>query len=290
MQTQWLPTNKVYRAIVDTPDAETREHIFKDTFITPYERQFSMMGQSPMESARAFGYLMPEDLTTLPDALLKLEASDAWTRGEEALRTGAARWESYDIPLETVTGSIVLLKRGNPDGFGYAGAIDFATYKQFAITYDAPDERNMSLLPGAVVHELHHLVRSKVCPGNMMTFNLAEYIAMEGLAESFASAVYGEDMVGLYVTYISNEDLEKARMLIGAALDVTGFDKLRGYVFGGSSAHQYGFEAVDGMPKFGGYAVGYHAVQAYLKRTGKIIEEATFISGEEIMRESGYFG
>jgi uncharacterized protein YjaZ len=85
----------------------------------------------------------------------------------------------------------------------------------------------------------------------MMSFNLAEYIAMEGLAESFASAIYGEDMVGLYVTYISDEDLEKARILIGAALDVTGFDKLRGYVFGGSSTDQYGFEAVGGMPECG---------------------------------------
>ena len=54
-----------------------------------------MTGGSPVETARAFGYLMPEDLTTLPDALLKLEASDAWTRGYETLCTSAARWDNY---------------------------------------------------------------------------------------------------------------------------------------------------------------------------------------------------
>ena len=49
-----------------------------------------------------------------------------------------------------------------------------------------------------------------------------------------------------------------------------------------------GFPAV-GMPDFGGYAHGYHVVQAYLQRTNNTIEEATFISATEIVAESGYF-
>jgi uncharacterized protein YjaZ len=39
-----------------------------------------------------------------------------------------------------------------------------------------------------------------------------------------------------------------------------------------------------------GYAVGYHAVQAFLKKTGITVEKATLIDGETIIKESGYFG
>jgi uncharacterized protein YjaZ len=288
MHTKWIATNEIYHAIIEAADTETRERLFTDTFVTPFMKQFTMLGG--VDVVKRFGYLMPEDLTSVPESLRLLEASDAWTRGAEALRQGVERWKAYDIPLKNVTGYIVLLAKGNPEGFGYAGAIDFAEYDKFVVTYDRPDARNMALLEGAVVHELHHLVRGKVYPVNLMTAPLSEYIPMEGLAESFSAALYGEDRVGPYVTQISADDLERARRMIGDALEVTGFDKLRGYVFGEASAAQFGHEAVGGMPTFGGYAVGYHAVQAYLKRTGKTIEEATFVSGEEIMRESGYFG
>jgi uncharacterized protein YjaZ len=43
-----------------------------------------------------------------------------------------------------------------------------------------------------------------------------------------------------------------------------------------------------GMPNFGGYAVGYHTVQAFLKRTGATIEEATLLPAATIIEESGY--
>jgi CheY-like chemotaxis protein len=44
-----------------------------------------------------------------------------------------------------------------------------------------------------------------------------------------------------------------------------------------------------GMPDYGGYAIGYRVVQAYLERTGNTIEAATFVSVAEIVAESGYF-
>jgi uncharacterized protein YjaZ len=49
-------------------------------------------------------------------------------------------------------------------------------------------------------------------------------------------------------------------------------------------------EAKDlGVPFCGGYAVGYHAVQAYIKKTGMSVEKATLVDGNEIMKASGYF-
>ena len=45
-----------------------------------------------------------------------------------------------------------------------------------------------------------------------------------------------------------------------------------------------------GIPAFAGFAIGYHAVQAFLKRTGIAVEKATLIDGETVIKESGYFG
>jgi uncharacterized protein YjaZ len=44
-----------------------------------------------------------------------------------------------------------------------------------------------------------------------------------------------------------------------------------------------------GIPAFAGYAAGYHAVQAFLKKTGITVEKATLIDEETIIEESGYF-
>ena len=44
-----------------------------------------------------------------------------------------------------------------------------------------------------------------------------------------------------------------------------------------------------GMPDYGGYAIGYRVVQAYLARTGQSIEAATFVPADEIVRQSGFF-
>jgi uncharacterized protein YjaZ len=48
---------------------------------------------------------------------------------------------------------------------------------------------------------------------------------------------------------------------------------LRGFCF-----YKSGAEA-SGIPPYSGYAVGYHAVQGFLKKTGISIEQATVLEG-----------
>jgi uncharacterized protein YjaZ len=43
------------------------------------------------------------------------------------------------------------------------------------------------------------------------------------------------------------------------------------------------------VPAFAGYALGFRAVQEYLRRTGKSVAETTLMPAEEIIAESGYF-
>jgi uncharacterized protein YjaZ len=123
----------------------------------------------------------------------------------------------------------------------------------------------------------------------MRNTSVADYIVMEGTAESFAASIFGQDKVGYFITEFDPAELETARRLIGEGLDATGFDVIRGYIFGDALAGRSGFKPVGGMPTYGGYAIGYHAVQAFLERSGLSIEEATFLPAKEIVRGSGFF-
>lgn len=147
---------------------------------------------------------------------------------------------------------------------------------------------NISRLPGLVVHEMHHLVRLRVFPWNMNTVTVGDYIILEGTAESFASALFGEDCIGYYVTDFDERELDTARTCIGEGLNETGFDVIRSYIFGDYWAEKMNLPQF-GVPAYGGYAIGYRVVQAYMQRTGHSIEETTFIPSDEIIRESGFF-
>lgn len=72
--------------------------------------------------------------------------------------------------------------------------------------------------------------------------------------------------------------------IIRDALDVTGFENITAYLYGDKMARMQCFPEV-GLPYCAGYAVGYHLIKYYLKKTGTSIEEATILPHEEILKE-----
>ncbi|WP_207727735.1 DUF2268 domain-containing putative Zn-dependent protease [Clostridium faecium] len=62
----------------------------------------------------------------------------------------------------------------------------------------------------------------------------------------------------------------------------SGFNEVRKYVFGDQLVNAQGCEST-GIPVSAGYAVGYHAVQGFIKNTGISVEEATLINSDEII-------
>ena len=157
--------------------------------------------------------------------------------------------------------------------------------KTVTVTYSQANDYTLSRVEGASVHELNHNVRFKVVP---MQVTVADYMVAEGLAESFAVELFGEEVAGYFVTDLSEEELAVAKRVIGDALDVTGFDAVRGYIFGDTISAYMGRPKI-GVPNFAGYAIGYRVVRHYLQRTGKSVAEATFLPSHEIIAESGFF-
>jgi uncharacterized protein YjaZ len=298
MESHWVPTHEYYRQLIAAPNMAERLRLYRELFIAPWKPMMDMtapmFGADPADDlavARAWGWALPEDLTQKPAALDALEQADAWSVGAQALATGLNRLAPFasQIPFQSVAGWLVVAEpeRSDPSGRGYTGAIDW-TQPRFVAQFDTPNDYNLPRLPGLIVHELHHLVRLSVFPWDMNRTSVADYIVHEGLAESFATALYGPDVLGYYVSECDDVQLETARNLVEKGLHLTGFDVTRGYIFGDHLAEKFGFVPV-GMPDYGGYAVGYHVVQAYLQHTGQSVEEATFVPAAEIVDQSGFF-
>jgi uncharacterized protein YjaZ len=299
MKSKWMPTNEYYHRILDAPDATNRQQLYMDLFIEPWRSMMQMMaGQfgggsdDPLAGARMWAWLLPDQTETMTMLLGKLEAADAWTVGGEALAVATARFDGYaaQILFDDATGWLMLADpaRSNALERGYTGAIDWMQ-PRFIGQFWEPNEENLPRLPGLVAHEMHHLVRLRAFPWDMQRTSVADYIVVEGTAESFAAALFGERAVGFFITEFDEGEFETARRIIGEGLDRTGFNVIRSYIFGDALAERSGYQPLGGMPTYGGYAIGYHVVQAFLQRSGLSIEETTFLPANEIIEGSGFF-
>ena len=299
IKTHWIPTHDYYRRVLGEGDPAARQALYLELFVAPWKQMMDMMGgafgapqsDDPLAGARGWNWLLPEQTEEMAALLKKMEAAEAWTRGAAALAEAAARFEPYAgrLPFDEISGWLVLADAGrsNPFERGYTGATDWFQPRLIG-QFWAPDEDNLRRLPGLVAHEMHHLIRLRAFPWSMDT-SVADYIVIEGTAESFAAALYGADKVGFFITEFDPAELETARRLIGEGLQAKGFDVIRGYIFGDALAERAGFKPVGGMPTYGGYTIGYRVVQAFMQRTGLSIEETTFLPAMEIVEGSGYF-
>ncbi|MBA2392503.1 MAG: hypothetical protein H0V70_07130 [Ktedonobacteraceae bacterium] len=206
-----------------------------------------------------------------------------------ALERGVAAFAPYAdrIALDTINCAVVLTKHNsNMPGRGYNGFGGIPGY--LMVTLSLADGYTLPRVGSASVHELNHNVRFKIVPFLPMHITVADYIIAEGLAEAFAAELFGEDLVGYMVSDLSEEELATARSVISGALEVSGFNAVRGYIFGDTIAAS-GELPKAGVPDFAGYAIGYRIVQHYLQRTGRSAVEATFLPSQEIITKSGFF-
>ena len=97
----------------------------------------------------------------------------------------------------------------------------------------------------------------------------------EGLAENFATYLYGEDKAGPWVKKTDTKMLnEYIKPIIYDGLDVQGLENLNAYLYGDEMAALQNYPPV-GLPYCAGYACGYYLVKHFLKKTGKSIIETT---------------
>lgn len=280
-------TYSLYKEILNIPNEE-RSDFFKNKLIEPFLEVFKLMNMPVNPEAMGCLPITGHD-AEMNGMLDKLKNAEAWSKAYDALESSVHRFQQAGVTM--VDKLILGIFLGNPENpllanvEGYSGFGSMPGYIQIVI---APNEYNLPRLQAVIAHEFHHNVLFTNAKWNFMNVSVAKYLAVEGLAESFAASLHGEEYIGPWVTSVKGQDLEKSREIIGRSLNIQGFNEVRKYIYGDQMTNFNGSEPT-GIPAFAGYAVGYHAVQAFLKKTGVTVEKATLIDGETIMEESGYF-
>ncbi|HEY3272536.1 MAG TPA: DUF2268 domain-containing protein [Methanocella sp.] len=293
-------TASIYRKIIAEKDVEKKKALFRDDLLNPYEGLFNAFGgslnpkQGQMDAAmflQGWSFLLPPQLDE--KALMRLEVMEKYHARDlmtETLDRATKAFEKYAnrIPLEHIQAGIFLLDpaKMDPADHSYTGFGGVPGYVM--MTYGEPDAYNMSKFQSALAHEIHHTIKFSTAPFNPMNISVGEYMILEGMAESFGTALYGKDRVGYYVEEFDMSQLPRVKETMKKALDLTGFNEVRSYLFGDRKTTQFGGKAI-GMPDFAGYALGYFVVQAYMEKTGADIVETTFTPVDDIIRESGVF-
>lgn len=289
-----VDSHAIYQRLLDAPDSAARAEIFAQELVTPFNGLTQLYGGDSISVFAQWNMSVDQFDEAHHDEkrrwLAMLAQANAWERSAAALERGKAAFAPFAerIKLDTVIFGLYLADLSNaPWSRGYSG---FGAMPGWIMTvYGEPTPYNLERVEALTAHELHHnILNASDMALNWHTTTVEQYMVMEGLAESFAVELYGEQQAGPWVTEFSDRDLEKTKAIFRDGLKRSGFNVTRTYIFGGEIADQDGVEKAS-VPMMAGYAIGYQVVQQYLKRIGKRVAEATFVPAEQIVAESGFF-
>lgn len=291
-----LRSDDIYKKMMNSPK-EKRDDIYRYEMAKPFEGKWSCYNvplKSPQKggydvvmASSMLGYLPPSEVDETQEEKINLISKDAlWQTCKKTIENCLESFTKagYELPVKDYMFSLML---GNPQSpyislsDGYAGDGGIPGYIVVSLV---PNEYTISKIQVALAHECNHNVRFQFEKWKN-DISLGEMMVCEGLAENFATSIFGEDMVGPWVSKTDMKTLnDYIKPLIKDVLDATGFDNISAYLWGDELAQLQGFFP-QGMPYCAGYACGYHMIKHYLKKTGKSIVEATLIPAGEILKE-----
>lgn len=288
------------RAALIAPEAD-RLDVFRAQVMEPLKPFWEpFMGWGPpqpgtgdlaLDAARKFAYYSPEhDAAAGLAALDRLDQANTWPALVDAVQRAWAALDpaAHGVTFEHLDFTFVLgdPKVMQPAAGNFTG---FGAMPGTVLVMAWPTPENLPWLPGAAAHELNHNIRFSVEPfPRDMNVALGQYLVAEGLAESFAAELFGRAALGPVSNALTPEQFAAVKPRFAEAVQVRGFDIVRGYIFGDWAAEQFGYPP-QGLPSFAGYTIGFELVQSYLERTGVSAAAATYTPWEEIVEESRFF-
>lgn len=233
-----------------------------------------------------FGFNPDESSDRLREGLDALIAADAWRRIEAALESGIAALKTAD-PGTTVPDLAVLLVLGDPGDEHFMtevqGLSGFGGISGYIALTVWPNPRVLDRLEAIAVHELHHNVRYS--PGGVVwdpaTVTVGEHVVSEGLADVFATELYGDSG---YTHFVSEQTRTDDAVLakVATGLEVTGMQDFAAWVLGDATARLFGAEPV-GVPTGAGYAAGARLVREYREATGRTAAQSVRTPAADIL-------
>lgn len=298
MNIEMIRSDACYEKILESP-IEKRNDIYRYALAKPFEFKWSCVnvplktsvegGYDVIMASTMMGVLPPTEMEE--SHRIQIDAiSDTklWENCRDTIEKalGCFQKVGVELPVKDYRFTMLLANPESPYislSEGYLGDGGIPGYILVAIV---PNAYTLERLPVALAHECHHNVRFQFEKWHN-DITLGEMMVCEGLAENFATWLYGEELVGPWVSKTDLETLESyIKPIIKDQLHVTGFDNISAYLWGDALAALQGFFP-QGMPYCAGYACGYHLIKHYLEKTGKSIVEATLVSSKEILEIFG---
>lgn len=300
MNIKGIRSDHVYQKMIAAP-IEKRNDLYRYELMKPFEKKLDIYriplkakqenGYDIIMASTMLGYLAPEKIDESQQEQVALLAQDSfWQTCQESIEDGLGRFEQAGIalPVQDYLYTIMLADPKSPYTIlsdGYSGDGGIPGYIWGAIN---PNAFTLDRMPAALAHECNHNVRFQFIEWRD-DITLAEMMVSEGIAENFATSIYGKEKLGPWVSKVDMETLnDYIKPLIKEALDVSGMENLTAYLYGDEIAEMNHYFPV-GLPFCAGYACGYYMIEHYLQKTGKAITEATILPAEEILAEISNF-
>lgn len=242
-------------------------------------------GYDVIMASGMLGHMAPTAVDEKQKHNIELISDNAlWKRCELSIQNSLNCFIEHGVklPVQEYMFTILLANPESPytvlnDGYCGDGGIP-----GYIFVWLTPNEYTLNHLHVALAHETNHNVRFQFIKWKN-DITLGELMVSEGLAENFATQMYGEDKAGPWVTKTDMVTLnEYIKPIIHDGLNVQGLENLNAYLYGDEMAALQNYAPV-GLPYCAGYACGYHLVKHYLNKTGKSIAEATILPASEIL-------
>lgn len=296
MNLKAIRSDYIYQKIMMAP-VEKRDDIYRYELMQPFEGKWACYhvplkapqknGYDVIMASSMLGFLAPTKVDESQYKNIELLASnDFWNACQQSIEKSLSCFteRGIELPVKDYLFTILLANPESPYTILNEGYCGDGGIPGYIFVWLTPSDYTMKRLPVALAHETNHNIRFQFEKWHN-DITLAEMMVSEGLAENFATYLYGEENVGPWVSKTDFETLnEYIKPIIREGLDAQGLDHLTAYLYGDEMAKMQNYFPV-GLPYCAGYACGYHMVKYYLKKTGQDIIDATLTPTANILKE-----
>ena len=242
MNVNAIRSDGIYEKIMLASD-DKKDDIYRYELMMPFERKWACYNV-PMRAKVPGGYdvimassrlvhIEPTKVDETQKRNILLISDDAlWEKCETAIRRSLNCFIQHgiDLPIKEYRFTILLANAESPYIIMNEGYCGDGGIPGYIFSWLIPNEYTLEHLPVALAHETNHNIRFQFIEWKN-DITLGEMMISEGLAENFATFLYGEDKAGPWVYKTDMETLnEYIKPIIQDGLTVQGFENLNAYL------------------------------------------------------------
>ena len=294
MNVNAIRSDGIYAKIMKAP-FDKKDDIYRYEMMMPFEKKLACYsiplkattpnGYDVIMASGMLGHIVPTKVDeTQRDNIERISSDSLWIDCKQSIQRSLNCFSKagVELPVQEYLFTILLANAESTYTIMNEGYCGDGGIPGYIMAWLIPNDYTIEHLPVALAHETNHNVRFQFIKWKN-DITLGEMMVSEGLAENFATYLYGEDKAGPWVKKTDMKMLnEYIKPIIYDGLDVQGLENLNAYLYGDEMAALQNYPPV-GLPYCAGYACGYYLVKHFLKKTGKSIIEATLLPAKEIL-------